>query len=69
MTSEWKDIASAPNMYVVLLHHRYYSHGQLRQGYQNAKGVWLAVNANGTEADLGFDPTYWQPLPQPPVSP
>lgn len=63
---DWKPIASAPEMRVVLLHHPYYSHGRVRQGFKWKDGTWKAVNANGTDDVLAFEPTYWAPLPETP---
>jgi hypothetical protein len=64
--SEWRSIEAAPDMCAILLFHEYFSHGRVRHGYRDRKGTWQGVNATGTEAPLGFDPTHWMPLPAPP---
>lgn len=63
---EWQPIASAPEMVAIWLHHPYYSHGQMRHGYRDRKGNWRGVNADGTAGPMQFNPTHWQPLPEPP---
>jgi hypothetical protein len=63
----WQPIETAPEMRALLLYHEYYSHGCIRHGYRDRDGMWVGVNANGTGAFLGFDPTHWMHLPTPPV--
>lgn len=60
----WLPIDTAPEMKVVLIAHPYYSHGQVRQGFRRMDGNWWAVNADGTDSALYFQPEKWMPLPK-----
>lgn len=64
--AKWFPIETLPDMTAALLTHEYFSHGRIRHGYRNRSGRWIGVNANGTEGPLHFEPTSWQPLPEPP---
>jgi len=59
-----------PEMLCVLVYCDWYSHGRIRHayfstGYSQDEG-WRGVNANGTCAPLGFEPTHWMGLPDEP---
>lgn len=60
---EWKSAREAPSMLVLFLHHPYYSHGQIRQGYLDMRGEWIGVNADGTEGPLTFAPYFFTTIP------
>ena len=63
----WQPIESAPEMTAIMLHHPYYSAGQVRIGFQSHGGEWHGVDARGDQyPELLWEPTAWMPIPEPP---
>ena len=62
--SEWQDIATAPvdGRWVLICGHHI---RPVQAHWNDAAGQWQRYNC----CDIGLEPIYWQPLPEPPEQP
>lgn len=66
MTGEWQPIETIPGHGAVLVGH---PHHLPTTAFLDATHKWRVFRSQGGMKRLPFEPTHWQPLPDPPKEP
>ncbi len=64
---QWQPISTAPGLVVLVSRPKDKFVYTPTTAFRDATGVWRIYRSVGGNLPLSFEPTHWQPLPQPPI--